>query len=155
MKLQKTIALMVVGASLLVATNAQAQQHGVAPGMGQPVGPAMAPGMGQAVPHWPGMGQSYLPRWTLDMNVWTIHGIGVKVASVNPYGAAERMGLEQGDIVTQVNGRPIRGLWDLRRALDRSNGYVRLMVRDVRTGQYMWVNGNLSGNDGGTAVSAQ
>jgi hypothetical protein len=53
------------------------------------------------------------------------------------------MGIEVTDVIVQVNGRPIRSMYDLRNALAYSNGYVRVLVLDNRTNTYMWHNGSL------------
>jgi serine protease Do len=61
---------------------------------------------------------------------------GALVAGVRPGSAAERAGLEQGDIVTQVNGQHIHSASELRRALRalKPGGKVELTVwRDGKT----------------------
>lgn len=42
---------------------------------------------------------------------------GVNIAAVVPGGAAEAAGLEQGDVITSVDGKPVAGLTDVRDAL--------------------------------------
>lgn len=43
--------------------------------------------------------------------------------------------LEPGDVITSVNGRPIRRLSDFTQAVDRSGPVLRFTVRDARTGR--------------------
>lgn len=61
-------------------------------------------------------------------------GWGVHVRSVNWGSVAQRIGLEPGDVIVGLNGRPVRSLNDYYRALQQSGGVVALEVRDVRTG---------------------
>jgi len=61
---------------------------------------------------------------------------GAIVTSVEPGSAAQKAGLKPGDIVTEVNGRPIRNATDLRNAIGllRVGDKVRLkVVRDGKT----------------------
>jgi hypothetical protein len=62
---------------------------------------------------------------------------------MEPGSPAERMGIEVTDVIVQVNGRPIRSMYDLRNAVAYSGGYVRVLVLDNRTNTYMWHNGSL------------
>jgi S1-C subfamily serine protease len=63
-------------------------------------------------------------------------GYGMKVVSVNWGTAAQRIGLESGDVITQIHGRQIRSQWDydqaLRDAAMYQSGRVSLLVRNVR-----------------------
>ncbi len=58
--------------------------------------------------------------------------------SVRPGSRAARLGLEPGDVLLSLNGYRLTysGSWNdaLSRALFEGNGFVRLTVRDVRTG---------------------
>jgi len=47
----------------------------------------------------------------------------------NATGAAARAGIRAGDIVTAVNGKPVKSVEDLRAASDKANGTVALLVR--------------------------
>jgi len=61
-------------------------------------------------------------------------GLGMVVDSVAWGTPAARTGLEPGDVIRAINGRPIQSEWDYFQALRYSGGYVRLTVQDVRTG---------------------
>ena len=47
----------------------------------------------------------------------------------NASGAAARAGIRAGDVVTAVNGRPVKSVEDLRAAAEKSRGSVALLVR--------------------------
>ena len=47
----------------------------------------------------------------------------------NATGPAARAGIRQGDVVTAVNGRPVKSVDELRKATDLANGSVALLVR--------------------------
>ena len=47
----------------------------------------------------------------------------------NASGAAARAGIRAGDVVTAVNGRPVKSVEDLRSAAEKSKGSVALLVR--------------------------
>lgn len=61
-------------------------------------------------------------------------GHGMVVDSVVWGSPAERMGLEPGDIIRSINGRWLHSESDYFRALSYSDGYVQLLVEDVRSG---------------------
>lgn len=61
-------------------------------------------------------------------------GYGVEVLRVNRGSTADRLGLERGDVVVGVNGRPVHCLSDYFRELRRAGRHVWLEVIDVRTG---------------------
>jgi membrane-associated protease RseP (regulator of RpoE activity) len=61
-------------------------------------------------------------------------GYGVEVMRVNYGSAADRLGLEPGDVVVGVNGRPVRSMSEYKRSLARAGSVVWLDVVDVRTG---------------------
>jgi len=48
------------------------------------------------------------------------------------YGQQAR--LESGDVIVEINGRHINNQYDYYSAMNRSNGFARLLVRDVRGG---------------------
>ncbi len=59
---------------------------------------------------------------------------GVEVVAVFAGSLAERHGLEVGDRILSINGRPLFDGADFRRALAESGPVARLRIRDVRTG---------------------
>lgn len=59
---------------------------------------------------------------------------GMVVDSVVAGSRADRLGLESGDAIAEINGRPIDSEFAYHRALQASGGYGRMIVRDVRTG---------------------
>jgi S1-C subfamily serine protease len=83
------------------------------------------------------------PRYSLGIYCRGV-GSGVKVVGTVPGGAGERVGLEVGDIIVSVDGMPIADTSDLHEALQSSDGYVRLRVRDVRTARLTYCNVDLS-----------
>lgn len=55
------------------------------------------------------------PRAVLGINLGTrddVPGGGVEVVSVSPGGAAERAGLKAGDVLTEINGKALKGTGD-------------------------------------------
>ena len=67
------------------------------------------------------------------------NGYGERLTSVRWGGIAQRMGLESGDTILSLNGYPLNyhGAWTdaLQHAVYHDGGYVKLRVRDVRSGQ--------------------
>lgn len=59
----------------------------------------------------------------------------LKVARVNPGGAGEKAGLEEGDVLVAANGAPLTGPEQLAAALRKSGPTMTLTVRDTRTGK--------------------
>ena len=47
----------------------------------------------------------------------------------NATGAAARAGIRAGDVVTAVNGKPVKNVEDLKAATEKANGSVALLVR--------------------------
>jgi serine protease Do len=47
----------------------------------------------------------------------------------NATGAAARAGIRTGDVVTAVNGKPVKSVNDLRAAAEKAKGTVALLVR--------------------------
>jgi membrane-associated protease RseP (regulator of RpoE activity) len=99
------------------------------------VAPAFAAGPANRLLIAPG--EPYgLPKFGFSSS--TIYGYGERIVSVRPFGRAAQLGLEPGDVLLSLNGYRLTysGSWNdaLSRALYDSNGYVRLTVRDVRTG---------------------
>ena len=60
---------------------------------------------------------------------------GALVQNVYPGSAAHRVGLQAGDVITEVDGIPVGYGSDLRGVLSSSDGYVRLMIIDRNTGR--------------------
>lgn len=81
---------------------------------------------------YPGPGTSAAPRLGIYGHVeW---GLGMVVDSVVWGTPASRVGLEPGDVICAINGRPIRSEFDYFEALRYSGSYARLTVQDVRSG---------------------
>jgi hypothetical protein len=83
----------------------------------------------------PGQGCYELPKF--GFSSFNINGYGERLTSVRWGGLAQQMGLESGDVILRLNGYPLsyHGSWNdaLQQAMGQG-GYVRLTVRDVRTG---------------------
>ena len=63
--------------------------------------------------------------------------LGTQVGQVFPGSPAQRVGLEPGDVIARVDGRPFVSPNDMNLALGRSNGWPVLTVFRVRYGQYV------------------
>lgn len=78
-----------------------------------------------------------LPRFGFES--FNLHGVGERVTHVSRRGLAAEMGLERGDVVLRMNGHRLdyHGSWNdaLREAMFNHGGWVRLSIRDVRTGR--------------------
>lgn len=74
-------------------------------------------------------------------------GFGMVVDSVNPGSTADRMGLERGDKIIEINNRQINSdrSYDesLRSAVRYQHGHITLKVVDVRTGRTTQRTGHL------------
>src|SRR5262249_32940431 len=55
-------------------------------------------------------------------------GRGVEVTGIDPDGRAAQAGIEEGDVVEEVNGTPVRTASDLRSAIARSKDRPALML---------------------------
>lgn len=64
----------------------------------------------------------------LDIGVKNVDG-GVRVERVGPGGLGERLGLQAGDILTEVNGRAVNSPADVRKALERSEGRISVSAK--------------------------
>ena len=53
---------------------------------------------------------------------------GVVIADVEPSGAAAAAGLREGDVIQQVNGKPVRTAEDVRSALNATNGKPAVLL---------------------------
>jgi hypothetical protein len=77
-----------------------------------------------------------LPKF--GFSSFSINGYGERITGVRWGGIAQRMGLENGDVILSLNGYPLtyHGSWNdaLQQAVYNNGGYVKLRVRDVRTG---------------------
>ena len=99
------------------------------------------------------------PRPRLGFQGQLLNGYGMKIVSVNWGSAAQRAGLEAGDVITKINGRFIRSQWDYDQALQnaaRHNfGQLKMKVRNVRytwgqnVPEYAQVRATLDGYGGG------
>ncbi|MCI0333133.1 MAG: hypothetical protein L0228_07915 [Planctomycetes bacterium] len=80
--------------------------------------------------------EPYLPRF--GFSSFNIGGVGERVTYVRWGGLASRFGLEPGDVILSMNGFPLtyQGSWNdaLYNAMVNDGGWVRLRIRDVRTG---------------------
>jgi S1-C subfamily serine protease len=74
------------------------------------------------------------PPWQLPVTANPDPRGGMVITSVIPGSPAERIGLEVGDVITEVNGRPTRIAREMDDAVRNSRGYLRLRIVDVRTG---------------------
>ena len=95
-------------------------------------------------------GEPYgLPKFGFSSS--TIYGFGERVVFVRPGGRAWSLGLEPGDVILSLNGYGLTysGSWNdaLSRALYDGN-YVRLKIRDVRTGNVYFRNTYVDYNSG-------
>ena len=63
---------------------------------------------------------------------------GLVVASVDPAGAAAQAGIQQGDVILQINRQPVRNGNEVRPALDKSAGRPALL-QIMRGGQTLFV----------------
>jgi hypothetical protein len=80
-----------------------------------------------------------LPKF--GFSSFNVDGFGEQVTFVRWGGRASRMGLEPGDIIVSLNGFPLtyHGSWNdaLRQAVN-NGGWVQIVVRDVRTGDFAY-----------------
>lgn len=61
--------------------------------------------------------------------------MGQRIVQVQPGSAAQRSGLEVGDIIITANGRKAQTVDDLSQAIAASGGVLELTIRNVRNGQ--------------------
>ena len=96
------------------------------------------------------------PRGYLGVMATMMYGSGLRIDSVNPGSAAERMGLETGDVILGVNGTAVRSIDQFQQNLGQSGGHVNLTVRNVRNGEVINVPGFLTsgGQSGPQPTSA-
>ncbi len=64
---------------------------------------------------------------------------GQRVNQIVPNSPAFHAGLEEGDIILHANGYPMDSRQQLQAAIDTSEGYLEMQVRDARSGQIVWV----------------
>lgn len=98
---------------------------------------AAATPAGSAQPYLVSPGGSYgLPKFGFSSS--TIYGYGERIMFVRPGSRAAFLGLEPGDVLLSLNGQPLTytGSWSdaLSHAIYHDGGYIRLRIRDVRTG---------------------
>jgi S1-C subfamily serine protease len=60
---------------------------------------------------------------------------GLQITQIDSGDAAQRAGLEAGDVILEAGGEPTRSQEDLLRAIARSGGSLKVTIRDVRTGR--------------------
>jgi hypothetical protein len=81
-----------------------------------------------------------LPKFGFSSS--TIYGYGERIVFVRPGSRASFLGLEPGDVLLGMNGMPLSytGSWSdaLSHALYHDGGYIRLKIRDVRTGHIVF-----------------
>lgn len=133
-KLTRTVfTVAVLGSLSVLAASASAQTVRYRPtvppgGYPQRVAPYVQP---PVVPHTPRLG------FYGQMH----YGWGMMVVSVTPGSLASRNGLESGDVILEINGRPVQSDHDYRQALREAvfqGGYVQLLVDNVRARQGGW-----------------
>jgi len=93
-----------------------------------------------------GFPQQLQLRYKMQVQGYIQQGVGLRLTYVDFNGPAargifrsgpaigRRARLEAGDVIVDINGRPINNEFDYYRAMNRSNGYARLLVRDIRGG---------------------
>jgi S1-C subfamily serine protease len=98
--------------------------------------PAVVPGIPSDTPP---------PPWRLAISGTPdpVYG-GIRITSVEPGSSVERIGLEVGDVIVEVNGQTVRTGEDLNRAVLGSGGYLRIRLFDCRTRAYVFRGVNLS-----------
>jgi serine protease Do len=64
---------------------------------------------------------------------------GLVVSSVRPGGAADQAGLRRGDVITEVNRRPVRDLADYKREMSRSENdkSILFLVKRDKTSLFL------------------
>jgi membrane-associated protease RseP (regulator of RpoE activity) len=68
---------------------------------------------------------------------------GVVVRAVEPGSAAQRLGIESGDVIRSINGITITGYSSYVQAMNNGGGYVDMWVRNVRDGGTVRVRGSV------------
>lgn len=77
------------------------------------------------------------PKWSLGLNSDKHSGNGLIVLAAIADSPAGRAGFRKGDIVLNVNGRPVNSSYDLKRAIASSEGTLKIQFR--RAGQVQTV----------------
>ena len=96
----------------------------------------------------PTAGAQDAPGWGLDavLDSRATHVDGLPVMAVTPGGAAQRMGIANGDRILAINGRPLANVASPARALDdalqASNGRAEVLL--LRDGRRLTLQGALS-----------
>lgn len=72
----------------------------------------------------------------------------VMVSSRTPDGPAQDAGLEVGDIITAIDGKPVRGSWELRRQIARREAEEIVLLDVVRDGRRDSVRATLGRREG-------
>ena len=101
--------------------------------------PALERALGAAQSNRPSLGLSVADASKIAMKQGQVPVFGAYVGRVRPGSPAERMGVQPGDIITQLNVRPVRNADDVEQALAslQSGNRVTLVVqrgdREFRT----------------------
>jgi hypothetical protein len=69
--------------------------------------------------------------------------LGLEITQIVPGSAAQRIGLEPGDVILQLNRYKLESHEQLKWVIANSNGHLRIKVRDVRTGSEIITDLNL------------
>lgn len=114
---------------------------------------ALSPGSDWQGSDWLGTAQNNRPKWNLGVTGDATE-LGVAVQSVAPNGAAQRAGIEVGDVIINVDGFQVGmvegRLYDLNSELTRRadlTGAVALLVQDRRTLRLARVRVQLDGDE--------
>jgi S1-C subfamily serine protease len=99
-----------------------------------------------------------LTRLTVDLRVYELGVIGdfgpqgLRIRIVAPGTAAERLGLQPGDLLAAIDNRAVRSQQDFLTALKRSGGFVTLSVRKAPDGTPVTLQAELINNPLGVWV---
>jgi hypothetical protein len=74
------------------------------------------------------------PPWRFGARVFNMPGSdGVRVGKVLANSPAQKMGLAVDDVITAIDGKPVRTEDDFKAAIDNSNGTIKVDIRDGRS----------------------
>ncbi|MCA9271050.1 MAG: PDZ domain-containing protein [Planctomycetales bacterium] len=102
----------------------------------------------------PNLGSVTMQSEYLGLVIESHNGQGLKVLHTVPGGAAETVGLEQGDLVIGAEGFYINSLSELESAMRTSFGSITVTVKDVRSGRVVNATMTLGRNGGGVIGTA-
>jgi S1-C subfamily serine protease len=113
------------------------------------VGAAMICAMSSAFAHAQDSGSARVyvdPQPTVRLGFFGgYNGYGMFVNQVQWGSTAHRIGLESGDVILAINGWRITGDYQYQSLLTQSGGRCQLTVRDVRTGNIVYLYAFLGG----------